>query len=239
MASSHLPYNHGIFRTEPIARWKDIHKIENLSDFLPPFTLPIFATVLAIFYKSFFGKLISFPETNHEINFMNKPYVFNYQAPVNPWWESSAAEIAEGSGDLDNLLKQTHEDLHSLGETVLRLDGELRTAKIDKVVAEKKIEVISKLIQDVSVLRRNEPLAAIQNASHSADTIETPKRQRQPKHRKTGKLLSIVVILVLACVSLFVFAAVFATHSGSEPWSSAGIKHFATWLQPFVNKFLH
>jgi len=207
-----------------MARWKDIHKIENLSDFLPPFTLPIFATVLAIFYKSFFGKLISFPETNHEINFMNKPYVFNYQAPVNPWWESSAAEIAEGSGDLDNLLKQTHEDLHSLGETVLRLDGELRTAKIDKVVAEKKIEVISKLIQ---------------NASHSADTIETPKRQRQPKHRKTGKLLSIVVILVLACVSLFVFAAIFATHSGSEPWSSAGIKHFATWLQPFVNKFLH
>lgn len=172
---------------------------------------------------------------------MNKPYVFNYQAPINSMWKSTVAETTEGSGDLDHLLKQAHEDLSTLGETVLRLDENLRTAKIDKVVTERKIEVISNLIQEVAALRRNASAETVQNAAQEADaanavdTMEKPKRKRRPKTRKTTTVLLIIVILVLAGTSLLVFA----THTGNVPWLNVRINDLTTWLQPFASRFFH
>ena len=164
---------------------------------------------------------------------MNKPYSFNYQAPVNPWWEGNAAAIASSSGDLENLLKQARGDANSLGETVARLDGELRTARIDKVVAEKKIEALAKLIDEVSVLRRNESVATVQSGAQTTHKTENPKLKCKSRSRKFKIFLPIVAVLILAGVALFVFAA------NNDPWSTMVMNHIASWLHPVANRFFH
>jgi hypothetical protein len=165
---------------------------------------------------------------------MKTPYVVNYQAPVKPWWESSATELAGHSGDLENLLQQAREDVNALGEAVIRLEGELRSTKIDKVVAQKKIEAISKLIQELSLLKREETAAVFENTPHQPDPAAQPEHHdEKPKHRKIRIWLALVAAVVLAGISVVVFAA------NNEPGAIKLIDHITTSLQPILNRFFH
>lgn len=164
---------------------------------------------------------------------MNKPYVFNYLAPVSPWWENTTPEIAKNSGDLENLLRQARADANALSETVQRLDRELRTAKIDKVVAEKKIEVVSTLIQELSALRRDERAATIEHAGQRTPAAKSQTRKRRAKKRTIAGGLLIVALLVLAGICLFVLAA----NNGS--WTAPSVNHLTAVFEPLVNKLFH
>jgi hypothetical protein len=141
---------------------------------------------------------------------MNKPYICNYHVPINRSWESSAAGLPNNPDDLEEFLQQAHTDAASLHEIISRLDSELRTAKIDQEIARKKVEALTSLNDEISVLRRNEGNATIEKIAQSIrepmelKESQEPKRRSAPVCSKLRLFLAVVVILILVAAALLI-----------------------------------
>jgi uncharacterized protein YhaN len=136
---------------------------------------------------------------------MNKSYICSYHVPISSSWESRPIEVSKSPDDLEDLLQQSHEDIDSLREKILRLTDELRMAKINKEVAERKTAVLTTLIDEVSALRREDDNSAFENPDQKKNETADLKSRREPKHRKIGILSISLAILVLAVGAAFVF----------------------------------
>ena len=147
---------------------------------------------------------------------MNKPYICNYHVPINRSWESNAAGIPGNPDDLEEFLQQAHTDADSLHEIILRLDSELRAAKIDQEIARKKVEALTSLNDEISVLRRNEgnatidkiaqPIRESKELNESKELKESQERKRRsaPGCSKLRIFLAVVVILILVAAALLI-----------------------------------
>jgi hypothetical protein len=142
---------------------------------------------------------------------MNKPYICNYHVPINRSWENSAAGLPDNPDDLDEFLRQAQTDADSLHEIIGRLDSELRTAKIDQEIARKKVEALTSLNNEISVLRRNEENAVtekivqpirLQQELKDVERSQEPKRRSAPGRSKWWIVLAVVVILILIAAAL-------------------------------------
>jgi hypothetical protein len=136
---------------------------------------------------------------------MNKPYICSYHVPISSSWESRPVESSKSPDDLKDLLQQSYEDIGSLHEKILRLTDELRMAKINKEVAERKTAVLTTLIDEVSALRREDDNPAFANPVHNKNETAELKSKGRPKHRKLKILFISLAILVLAIGAAFVF----------------------------------
>jgi hypothetical protein len=139
---------------------------------------------------------------------MNKPYICNYHVPINRSWENSAAGLPDNPDDLDEFLRQAHTDVASLHELILRLDGELRTAKIDQEIARKKVEALTSLNDEISELRRNEGSATTEKIEQAVREQKQLKVPEEPRHRRTQRrcklwiFFAVVVTLILVAAAL-------------------------------------
>jgi hypothetical protein len=136
---------------------------------------------------------------------MNKPYVCSYHVPISSSWESRPIEGSNSPDDLKDLLQQSHDDIDSLHKKVLRLTDELRMAKINKEVAERKTTVLTTLIDEVSALRRKSDNSEFESPEQKINETADLKSTRGSKHRKIGILSISLAILVLAVGAAFVF----------------------------------
>jgi|GEM_PF-3338227 len=150
-------------------------------------------------YKIYFDKNLN--------EIMNQPYNYTYHAPINSPLDTEGLHVLNGRDGLEELLRQAHKDAAALQDAVLRLSGELRAAKIDGEIANRKIEVLTRLQAEVVALR-GDGIGTVSEHERTDQPMGATARPTAGGTRGAGRRARIlwvgVALLVLASVALVV-----------------------------------
>lgn len=131
---------------------------------------------------------------------MTYPYQMNYKAPLVENWPHHSPSAPETADEVSSMLERLQAESSSLESYATDLESELKRVHLKRKVVDKKLGVLSELVNDIEALRA-EPAAAVPAA---LSMMPTPVVANSRQSRTKKILCAASVVMVALAITVIV-----------------------------------